>query len=144
MNLLEKMAALFPDKSPEEHKQILNEYRRQESERLQQENRVLRPQQFDPATTQQLEDIDIKGTGIRLNQKVDYANKMEPINNAKARRTIEVIQGGQTIPADVTKQLSMDDTERLGMMLQNREAQNKRQNVTNMVRNILAGASLFF
>ena len=144
MNLLEKMAELFPDKSPEEHKQILNDYRRQESERLQQENRVLRPQQFDPGTTQQLEDIDIRGTQTRLDQKVDHATKMGPIDDEKARRTIEVLQGGQAIPADVTKQISMDDTERLRMLLQNREAQNKRQNITNMVKNILTGASLFF
>ena len=101
MNLLEKMAELFPDKSPEEHKQILNDYRRQETRRLQ-ETQVLSPQQFDPATTQQLEDIDIRGTQTRLDQKVDHATKMGPIDDEKAR-TIEVLQGGQAIPADVTK-----------------------------------------
>ena len=143
MNLLEKMARLFPDKSPEEHKKILEQYREQETRRLQ-ETQVLSPQQFDPGTTQELEDIDIDGTRRRQELNLDYATKSEPINDAKARRTIEVLQGGQTIPADVTKQLSMDDTERLGMMLQNREAQNKRQNTTNMIKNILAGASLFF
>lgn len=143
MNLLEKMAALFPDKSPEEHKKILELYREQETKRLQ-ETQVLSPQKYDTGTVRELEDIGLESEAERMNLNVDYANKMEGINDSKARRTIEVLQGGQTIPADVTKQLSMDDTERLGMMLQNREAQNKRQNVTNMVRNILAGASLFF
>ena len=143
MNLLEKMAKLFPDKSPEEHKKILEQYREQETKRLQ-ETQDLSPQKYDTGTVRELEDIGIESEGKRLNQNVDYANKMAPINDAKARRTIEVLQGGQTIPADVTKQLSMDDTERLRMLLQNREAQNKRQNITNMVRNILTGASLFF
>lgn len=142
MNLLEKMAELFPDKSPEEHKKILEQYREQETRRLQ-ETQDLSPQRYDTGTVRELEDIGIKSEGKRMNQNVDYAFKMAPINDAKARRTIEVLQGGQTIPADVTKQLSMDDTERLGMLLQNREAQNKRQNVTNMVKNIVAGLSFF-
>ena len=92
----------------------------------------------------QLAENELKYGGLTQQQTTKTLFEREPLLDAKKDRAIELIQGGQQIPADVTRQLSTDDTDRLRMMLDQRESAGKRRNTQNMIRNILGGAALLF
>ncbi len=93
----------------------------------------------------QLAENELKYGGLTQQQTTKTLFEREDLLDAKKDRAIELIQGGQQIPADVTRQLSTDDTDRLRMMLDQRESAGKRRNTQNMIRNILVGgAALLF
>ena len=92
----------------------------------------------------ELAENELKYGGLTQQQTTETLYKREPLLDAKKDRAIELIQGGQQIPADVTRQLSTDDTDRLRMLLDQRESAGKRRNTQNMIRNILGGAALLF
>ena len=144
MDLIDKaVKALGGNASREEALQYLSELRDRGRKQLQE-------QMMSPTLNLSMEDRkelaenELKYGGLTQQQTTETLFKREPLLDAKKDRAIELIQGGQQIPADVTRQLSTDDTDRLRMLLDQRESAGKRRNTQNMIRNILDGAALLF
>lgn len=144
MDLIDKaVKALGGNASREEALQYLSELRDRGRKQLQE-------QMMSPTLNLSMEDRkelaenELKYGGLTQQQTTETLFKREPLLDAKKDRAIELIQGGQQIPADVTRQLSTDDTDRLRMLLDQRESAGKRRNTQNMIRNILGGAALLF
>ena len=144
MDLIDKaVKALGGNASREEALQYLSELRDRGRKQLQE-------QMMSPTLNLSMEDRkelaenELKYGGLTQQQTTETLFKREPLLDAKKDRAIELIQGGQQIPAYVTRQLSTDDTDRLRMLLDQRESAGKRRNTQNMIRNILGGAALLF
>ena len=144
MDLIDKaVKALGGNASREEALQYLSELRDRGRKQLQEQ--VMAPTlNLSMDDRRDLADMELEYGGKTQNQTTQVLRDREPLLDAKTRRLIESYQGVQQIPADVTRQLSTDDTERLRMMLDQRESAGKRRNTQNMIRNILGGAALLF
>ena len=144
MDLIDKaVKALGGNASREEALQYLSELRDRGRKQLQEQ--LMAPTlNLSMDDRVKLAENELKYGGLTQEQTTNTLFKREPLLDAKKDRAIELIQGGQQIPADVTRQLSTDDTDRLRMMLDQRESAGKRRNTQNMIRNILGGAALLF
>ena len=144
MDLIDKaVKALGGNASREEALQYLSELRDRGRKQLQEQ--LMAPTlNLSMDDRVQLAENELKYGGLTQEQTTNTLFKREPLLDAKKDRAIELIQGGQQIPADVTRQLSTDDTDRLRMLLDQRESAGKRRNTQNMIRNILGGAALLF
>ena len=144
MDLIDKaVKALGGNASREEALQYLSELRDRGRKQLQ-EQMMAPTLNLSMDDRRELADMELEYGGKTQNQTTQVLRDREPLLDSKTRRAIELIQGGQQIPADVTRQLSTDDTDRLRMMLDQRESAGKRRNTQNMIRNILGGAALLF
>tara|TARA_Y100001937_G_scaffold76048_1_gene103275 strand:- start:865 stop:1305 length:441 start_codon:yes stop_codon:yes gene_type:complete len=145
MDLIDKaVKALGGNASREEALQYLSELRDRGRKQLQEQ--LMAPTlNLSMDDRVQLAENELKYGGLTQQQTTKTLFEREDLLDAKKDRAIELIQGGQQIPADVTRQLSTDDTDRLRMMLDQRESAGKRRNTQNMIRNILVGgAALLF
>ena len=144
MDLIDKaVKALGGNASREEALQYLSELRDRGRKQLQ-EQMMAPTLNLSMDDRRELADMELEYGGKTQNQTTQVLRDREPLLDSKTRRAIELIQGGQQIPADVTRQLSTDDTDRLRMLLDQRESAGKRRNTQNMIRNILGGAALLF
>ena len=144
MDLIDKaVKALGGTASREEALQYLSELRDRGRKQLQ-EQMMAPTLNLSMDDRRELADMELEYGGKTQNQTTQVLRDREPLLDSKTRRAIELIQGGQQIPADVTRQLSTDDTDRLRMLLDQRESAGKRRNTQNMIRNILGGAALLF
>lgn len=144
MDLIDKaVKALGGNASREEALQYLSELRDRGRKQLQ-EQMMAPTLNLSMDDRVELAENELKYGGLTQDQTTRVLKEREPLLDAKTRRGIELIQGGQQIPADVTRQLSTDDTDRLRMLLDQRESAGKRRNTQNMIRNILGGAALLF
>jgi len=144
MDLIDKaVKALGGNASREEALQYLSELRDRGRKQLQ-EQMMAPTLNLSMDDRRELADMGLEYGGKTQDQTTRILKEREPLLDAKTRRLIESYQGVQQIPADVTRQLSTDDTERLRMMLDQRESAGRRRNTQNMIRNILGGAALLF
>lgn len=144
MDLIDKaVKALGGNASREEALQYLSELRDRGRKQLQ-EQMMAPTLNLSMDDRKELAENELKYGGLTQQQTTKTLLEREPLLDAKKDRAIELIQGGQQIPADVTRQLSTDDTDRLRMLLDQRESAGKRRNTQNMIRNILGGAALLF
>lgn len=144
MDLIDKaVKALGGNASREEALQYLSELRDRGRKQLQ-EQMMAPTLNLSMDDRVKLAENELKYGGLMQDQTTRVLKEREPLLDAKTRRSIDLIQGGQQIPADVTRQLSTDDTDRLRMLLDQRESAGKRRNTQNMIRNILGGAALLF
>ena len=144
MDLIDKaVKALGGNASRQEALQYLSELRDRGRKQLQ-EQMMAPTLNLSMDDRVKLAENELKYGGLTQEQTTNTLFKREPLLDAKKDRAIELIQGGQQIPADVTRQLSTDDTDRLRMLLDQRESAGKRRNTQNMIRNILGGAALLF
>ena len=144
MDLIDKaVKALGGNASREEALQYLSELRDRGRKQLQ-EQMMAPTLNLSMDDRRELADMELEYGGKTQDQTTRVLQQREPLLDAKTRRLIESYQGVQQIPADVTRQLSTDDTERLRMLLDQRESAGKRRNTQNMIRNILGGAALLF
>ena len=144
MDLIDKaVKALGGNASREEALQYLSELRDRGRKQLQ-EQMMAPTLNLSMDDRRDLADMELEYGGKTQQQTTKTLFEREPLLDAKKDRAIELIQGGQQIPADVTRQLSTDDTDRLRMLLDQRESAGKRRNTQNMIRNILGGAALLF
>ena len=144
MDLIDKaVKALGGNASREEALQYLSELRDRGRKQLQEQ--IMAPTlNLSMDDRRELADMELKYGGLTQDQTTKVLRDRQDLLDAKKDRAIELIQGGQEIPADVTRQLSTDDTDRLRMLLDQRESAGKRRNTQNMIRNILGGAALLF
>jgi len=144
MDLIDKaVKALGGNASREEALQYLSELRDRGRKQLQEQ--MMSPTlNLSMDDRRELADMELKYGGLTQDQTTKVLRDRQDLLDAKKDRAIELIQGGQEIPADVTRQLSTDDTDRLRMLLDQRESAGKRRNTQNMIRNILGGAALLF
>lgn len=144
MDLIDKaVKALGGNASREEALQYLSDLRDRGRKQLQEQ--LMAPTlNLSMDDRVELAENELKYGGLMQDQTTKVLFDREPLLDAKTGRAIDLIQGGQKIPADVTRQLSTDDTDRLRMLLDQRESAGKRRNTQNMIRNILGGAALLF
>jgi enoyl reductase-like protein len=144
MDLIDKaVKALGGNASRQEALQYLSDLRDRGRKQLQEQ--IMAPTlNLSMDDRRELADMELKYGGLTQDQTTKVLRDRQDLLDAKKDRAIELIQGGQEIPADVTRQLSTDDTDRLRMLLDQRESAGKRRNTQNMIRNILGGAALLF